>query len=140
MTLKRGMRGAAPRLQYVPLVAAALIAGGTVAACSTPAAEYGGYCVDEATQQRVSDDKCGKPSSTGGSGNSGFFYMWMLTNSNSPVPAIGQRADYSTGKRSLPHGALAATGLPKQGGSSMSSIARGGFGAKANVNVGSSGS
>jgi hypothetical protein len=83
-------------LRYVPLVAAALLATG----CSVfeePDAQYGGICVDETTQERVDDERCGDYDDEGHAGNGGFFFMWIDTSSTHTVPARGQKVPATIG-------------------------------------------
>lgn len=120
-------------LRYVPLVAAALVAAGC--AYEQPDAQYGGICVDEVTQQRVEDERCGDYDDEGRGTNSGFFFMWIATDSTHAVPARGQKAPATIGSRTVPPGTPIAKGMPVTGGS-MQSIHRGGFGAKAGTTGG----
>lgn len=125
------------KLRYVPLVASALLATGTVAACTPPDAQYAGICVDPRTHQRVSDDRCGDYDNTGHAEHTtgGFFYMWFPTTYGGHIPPIGERAPAHAGTRTVPAGTPIARGVPPQGGS-MSSITRGGFGIKAGTTGG----
>jgi hypothetical protein len=98
-------------------------------------AQYGGVCVDEVTQQRVDDDRCGDFDDEGRSSNGGFFFMWISTSSSHSVPAVGHKVPATVGSRTVPSGTPLAKGVPTTGGP-MTSIARGGFGAKAGVSGG----
>lgn len=130
----------ARRLRHVPRVAAVLLAAagavGATACGPQPDAEYGGVCVDEKTGKRVDDDRCGDYDDHGHTSTPGMFFMWMPMNSGHPVPAVGERANLDHGKRTVPAGTPIARGVPTQGGTSMASIHRGGFGAKAGTTGG----
>jgi len=67
-----------------------------------------------------------------GSGG-GFFWFYMASHSNHPVPAVGSHYTPSNGTyngRSL-HGNVARGGLPKSGGGSVKSFTKsGGFGGR----------
>lgn len=125
----------APKLWYVPLVAAALLASGGCGAFDTPNAQQGGICVDEKTQERIDDDRCGDYDDEGRSSNGGVFFMWISTGSSYDVPARGQKVPATIGSRTVPAGTPIAKGLPPTGGS-MSAISRGGFGVKAGSTAG----
>jgi hypothetical protein len=123
------------RLHYVPLVAAALL---TLAGCDAfdpPNAQYGGICVDQVTEERIDDDRCGDFDDEGHASNSGTFFMWVSTSSDHMVPARGQRVPATIGSRTVPSGTPLAKGVPTAGGS-MASISRGGFGVKAGTTGG----
>jgi hypothetical protein len=135
MTEKRRLASRGVCLHYVPLVAAALLATGACDIPLQPDAQYGGVCVDEVTQQRVDDDRCGDFDDEGRSSNGGFFFMWISTSSSHTVPAVGHKVPATVGSRTVPSGTPLAKGVPTTGGP-MTSIARGGFGAKAGVSGG----
>lgn len=121
-------------LRYVPLLAAVLV----VAGCGVfddPDAQYGGICVDETTQERLDDERCGDYDDEGHGSHSGTFFMWISTGSSYYVPARGQKVPAHIGSRTVPAGTPIARGLPVSGGS-MPSIHRGGFGAKAGTTGG----
>ena len=126
----RRMASAQARLRYVPLVAAALIATGGCDAFDPPNAQYGGICVDQVTEERIDDDRCGDFDDEGHASNSGTFFMWISTSSDHMVPARGQKVPATIGSRTVPSGTPVAKGVPTAGGS-MTSISRGGFGVKA---------
>lgn len=123
------------RLRYVPLVAAALLASGGCDAFDPPNAQYGGICVDQVTEERVNDDRCGDYDDEGRSSHAGYFFMWISTSSNHTVPALGQKVPATIGSRTVPSGTPLAKGVPTAGGS-MTSISRGGFGVKAGTTGG----
>lgn len=91
--------------------------------------------MDEKTQERVDDDRCGDWDDEGHASSGGFFFMWIDTHSNHAVPARGQKVPATIGSRTVPAGTAVAKGLPTSGGS-MTSISRGGFGAKAGTSGG----
>lgn len=122
------------RLRWVPLVAAALVAAGC-SALDQPDAQYGGICVDEVTQDRVDDERCGDYDDEGHASAGGFFFMWIDTSSSHAVPARGQKVPATIGSRNVPAGTPIAKGVPI-GGGSMTTIQRAGFGAKAGTTVG----
>lgn len=116
------------RLIYVPLVAAVLVATGCA---NSGDAEWAGYCVDEATNVRIEDDRCGDFIEHGHSTNSGTYVMWFQpaspVYSGSTYPALGHKA--VVGQRmTIPKGASAAK-VANAGGT----IARGGFGVSSSV-------
>lgn len=115
-------------LRYVPLVAAALLAAGCDV-LDPPDAQYGGVCVDQVTEQRIDDSRCGDYDDEGNGSGSGSYFMWISTSSGHQVPPYGQKVPASIGSRTVPAGAPVAKGLPASGGS-MAAIQRGGFGAK----------
>lgn len=117
-------------LRYVPLVAAALLATGGCDALDPPDAQYGGICVDQVTEERLDDARCGDFDDEGNTSSSGTFFMWVSTSSSHTVPALGQKVPSTIGSRTVPSGTPLAKGLPTTGGS-MTSISRGGFGVKA---------
>lgn len=121
------------KLVLVPAVAAALLLLG--ACSSSPDAQAGGICVDEATQVRLDDSACGDFDDEGRSGSSGSYFMWISSSSNSVVPAHGQKVPSTLGTRTVSKGTPIAKGVPAQGGQ-MSSITRGGFGVKAGSSSG----
>ena len=123
-----------PKLVYVPLVAAALLAAGGCAS-EPPNAQQGGICVDEATQERIDDERCGDYDDEGRSSSGGVFFMWISTGSSYDVPARGQKVPATIGTRTVPSGTPIAKGLPIAGGS-MSSISRGGFGVRSGTTAG----
>jgi hypothetical protein len=117
----------AVRLSYVPVVAALLVLTGCAnGTTSTP--EEAGICVDEATNVRIDDDRCGDFIEHGHSTHSGTYVMWMSTSSSHTVPATGSHVPSNIGHRNtIPSGKVVAKGLPSSGGQ-MSAISRGGFG------------
>ncbi len=117
------------RLRYVPLVAAALMSASACDALDPPDAQYGGVCVDQATELRIDDSRCGDYDEEGNGSGPGSYFMWISTGSTQQVPAHGQKVPSSIGSRTVPAGAPVAKGLPAYGGP-MTSIQRGGFGAK----------
>ncbi|QYN17534.1 hypothetical protein [Amycolatopsis sp. DSM 110486] len=126
--------GRPPILTYVPLIAAAFIAGGALAGCDvfdSPDATYGGVCVDQRTQQRLPDDRCGDFDDRGIGSGVGSYWMWMPTdNDRYSVPSVGQRVDTKAGTRTVPAGTPISKGVPPKGGQSMKTVQRGGFGIK----------
>ncbi|MEU4804393.1 hypothetical protein [Actinosynnema sp. NPDC023587] len=118
----------------MPLVAAALLASGC-GSLDEPDATHGGICVDEVTQERVDDDRCGDFDDEGRTSAGGFFFMWIDTGSARAVPARGQQVPATIGSRSVPAGTPIAKGMPVSGGS-MTSIQRGGFGVRAGTTAG----
>ena len=120
------MSSNAVRLSYVPVVAALLVLSGCANGSTTP--EEAGICVDEATNIRIEDDRCGDFIEHGHSVHSGTYVMWMDTRGSHTVPATGSPVPSNIGHRNtVPHGKVVAKGLPS-GGGQMSTIARGGFG------------
>lgn len=121
------MSSNAVRLSYVPVVAALLVLTGC-ANGSTATPEEAGICVDEATNIRIDDDRCGDFIEHGHSVNSGTYVMWMDTRGSHTVPATGSYVPSNIGHRNtIPNGRPIAKGVPSSGGQ-MSAIARGGFG------------
>jgi hypothetical protein len=133
MSSRRG-----PHLRYVPLVAAMLLATSACDALDSPNAEYGGVCVDEKTQQRLPDDRCGDWDDAGDYHGGGTYMMWFPMSYGGDVPGVGQRA-YG-GTRTVPGGKALAKGVPSAGATAksggMSTIQRGGFGVKAGTSGG----
>jgi hypothetical protein len=129
------------QLRLVPLVAAVLIATGACTMAEPPDAQYAGVCVDQVTQQRIDDSRCGDYDDEGRGSDSGSYFVWINTGSTHYVPGHGQRVEGSIGARTVPKGTPIAKGVPAQGGS-MSSIQRGGFGMKSATTsgIGSKGS
>ncbi|MEV8439240.1 hypothetical protein AB0425_17835 [Actinosynnema sp. NPDC051121] len=101
-------------LRYVPLVAAVLVATGC--AVEQPDAKYGGVCVDEATQVRLDDERCGDYDDEGRNSHGGTFFMWISTSSSHDVPARGAKVPAHIGTRTVPAGTPIAKGLPISGG------------------------
>ncbi len=99
--------------------------------------EYAAYCAREDTQVRVDDDKCGEVHDSPGGG---LTWIYVPMDSHAAVPAVGSRGTFKQAVRKVPADTPVAKGLPSKGGSSMVSIARGGFGANAKASTGSSGS
>lgn len=89
-------------------------------------ADYAQVCQDKETGQRVEDDKCEQPSRGHSAGGSGFmwYYLGMMSNSHSTVPAVGSRV--VGGTTTIPQGQRAAT-VPAAGGDyySTTSAAKG---------------
>lgn len=127
-----------PALRYVPLVAAVLLTASGCDVFEDPDAEYGGVCVDEVTQQRVDDDRCGDWDDSGHYHGGGTYMMWFPMTYAGDVPGVGQRA-YG-GTRTVPAGKPVAKGIPAQGATKasggMTSVQRGGFGVKAGTSGG----
>lgn len=131
------MMGRSPALVWVPMAAAVLI--GVVALTGgDPDAQQAGVCVDERSGNRLDDDACGDWDDEGHASTSGTYFMWVSTSSAHQVPAKGAYVPSYIGSRTVPKGTPVAKGLPATGGS-MSTIQRGGFGAKAGVSAGSKG-
>lgn len=134
------MKGRAPRLRHVPVVAAMLLSA-TACFPEAPDAQRAGVCVEESTQKRVEDERCpptdeeGRPTQPGG----GLFVMWFVMNHTGSVPAVGEHA--AGGTRTYPRGLPVTMGVPRQGASAasggMQGLSRGGFGARAGGSVGS---
>lgn len=132
----RRMVGRGPVLGYTAVAASFWLAG-----CSmfdSPDAQYGGICVDQVTQQRVDDSRCGDWDDDGFYSGAGTYMLWYPMTYGGDVPAVGQRA--TGGVTRVPAGAPIAKGVPKQGATGkaggMTSIKRGGFGAKAGTSGG----
>ncbi|HWM07610.1 MAG TPA: hypothetical protein VNP92_35215 [Actinophytocola sp.] len=95
------------------------MAAAALTGCSS-SPDYAAVCVDEQTQERVSDYECDDHGSYGGS------YIWYYLGSGQRVPSVGSRV--SGGSTSEPSGSV-QRGLPSSGGSSVgSSSDYGGFG------------
>ncbi len=92
--------------------------------------------MDERSNQRLDDESCGDWDEEGRASTGGTYFMWVSTSSAHTIPAKGQPVPSYIGSRTVPKGTPVTKGLPPAGGS-MSSISRGGFGAKAGVSAGS---
>lgn len=96
-------------------------------------------CVDEVTELRVDDDRCEDWDDEGKYHSGGVFMTWYPMGYAGDVPGVGQKA--TGGTRTVPAGKSLAKGVPAQGATKasggMTSVQRGGFGAKAGTSGGS---
>lgn len=88
----------------VTAVAAAALSG----CSSTP--DYNAVCMDDRTQQRVSDDQCDNNSGTYGS-----YYRWYYLPRGTRLPSMGSRV--SGGSTTEPAGSVNRGGRVSSGGS-----------------------
>ena len=128
------------RSRTVLLGITALAASALSGCASEP--EYAAICTDPQTNQRVDDDQCDdseNPDDYHGGGGAGFFWFYLATRGNSPIPGIGQRYDASSGTYNgsglVRSGtSLQRGGLPTKGAPSVGSFTRsGGFGSAKGV-------
>ncbi len=102
----------------------ALVGAVIIGLSSGPEHDYAQLC-QNAEYIRVEDQNCG---------NNGSFVMYIATNSNYNVPAVGNKLDQKHVIRTVPAGKTIQTSaaVPSNGGvvKSSSYIVRGGFGGK----------
>lgn len=108
----------------------ALFAAAALAGCGgDPDPDYQGTCVNQTTQVRVDDDKCGEDEAGRG------VYRWSFWQVGRRFPPVGgSTADYPGSVSTLPEGHAAALGGASTAGGTVteagakSAARRGGFG------------
>ena len=127
------------RSRTVLLGITALAASSLSGCASEP--EYAAICTDPQTNERVDDDQCDDsddPDDYNGTG-AGFFWFYLATRGSSPIPAVGQAYNPSSGTyngRTIVRSGTSVQrgGLPTTGASSVKSFTRsGGFGSSKGV-------
>lgn len=95
-----------------------------ITGCSFGAAEddYAAVCIDETTQQRVDDGRCGD---VGGTSFIAPFLWYYIGRNATRLPAVGERV--TGGTMSRPSAGRIGSGYAREGGA----ITKGGFGSRA---------
>jgi hypothetical protein len=124
------------KVVVLPIAAALTLTGLTACGEDKPEnPDYGAYCVDEDSGERVKDDRCGDPGDDYHDSNSSDALLWYFIGRSQVMPAVGQPSPvYAT--RTLPRNAVIGRGFSSKGGT----VTRGGFGtsgAKGVVGTGS---
>lgn len=103
-----------------------------------PDAQYAAVCVDQATGNRLDDDRCGDWDDDGVGHAAGTYFLWMpMSSGNAYLPPVGQHIPPGTPMvRTVPPGTPVAKGAPTTGGK-VSDVQRGGFGVKSGTAGGS---
>lgn len=128
------------RSKAVPLALTAMAAS-TLTGCAGDTPEYQAICVSPVSHERVDDDQCDDDERdySGNGGDNDWFWFYMATRSNRPLPAVGSRyndswGSYNGSKLSKNH-SIARGGAPKSGAKSVKSFTKttaksGGFGGR----------
>lgn len=114
--------------KFAAIAGAAVLAAG-LSACGTPDDvandQYLQVCQDVETGERVEDDRCDDvDDNSNSSASNAFLWYWLLRNSSSPVPAVGQNLTSYQGSKftSKPTNGEIYKGVSPQGGSFDSAV------------------
>ena len=119
------IRSGERRTRKSVLVAATGIAlmAASLTACSTQSGDdYAAVCIDQTTQQRVDDGRCG--SNNNGALVAAPFLWYYMGRSASRIPAVGQTVTGLGGTTTKPASGKIGVGYPREG----AAISKNGFG------------